>query len=252
MNKPIYGLIGAMIASMALPAISVANTPFKGSVTVPPEITTAVELSNTDINRIVCPGTMNDLIFSQEKGLDGHFSGNNAFVKFKITKKGEELIYSTTPSELFVVCNNVVYTLIATPKEIPAVTVRLAPATGDKLKKNISHFRNLPLEKRALQLIREAYSGEYPSGYKVAAADVKIDVSTDFATTLYRVVDVEGVGLRLKEFQIKPLAEKRLTLDEKMFLTPNISETILAIAMERHNIEPGTTGRVFVVEQKEN
>ena len=31
------------------------------------EIPTAVELSNMDINRIVCPGPMNDLIFSQEK-----------------------------------------------------------------------------------------------------------------------------------------------------------------------------------------
>jgi len=29
------------------------------------EIPTAVKLSNRDINRIVCPGQMNDLIFSQ-------------------------------------------------------------------------------------------------------------------------------------------------------------------------------------------
>ena len=33
---------------------------------IPAEVPTAVELSNTDINRIVCPGPMNDLIFSKE------------------------------------------------------------------------------------------------------------------------------------------------------------------------------------------
>ena len=34
-----------------------------------PEVTTAVDLSSSDINRIVCPGTINDLIFSKEKAL---------------------------------------------------------------------------------------------------------------------------------------------------------------------------------------
>lgn len=55
-----------------------------------PEVTTAVELSSSDINRIVCSGPINDLIFSKEKGLEGHFVGNNAFVKFAITVHGDE------------------------------------------------------------------------------------------------------------------------------------------------------------------
>ena len=45
------------------------------------EVPTMVQLSNKDINRIVCPGPMSDLIFSKEKGITGHFSGNNAFIK---------------------------------------------------------------------------------------------------------------------------------------------------------------------------
>ena len=53
-----------------------------------------------DINRIVCPGPMNDLIFSQEKGMTGHFSGNNGFIKFKIEDSGDDYVYADTQSEL--------------------------------------------------------------------------------------------------------------------------------------------------------
>ncbi len=67
--------------------------------TIPAEIPTAVELSNIDINRIVCPGPMSDLIYSQEKGMTGHFSGNNAFIKFKIEDVGGEYSYADEQSE---------------------------------------------------------------------------------------------------------------------------------------------------------
>ena len=122
---------------------------------ITPEVPTIVELSNHDINRIVCPGQMTDLIFSKEKGLTGHFSGNNAFIKFKIEDSGDEYIYADTPSELFVVCNSAVYTLIVAPMDISSVTVRLSSPKGDTFKKNIVHYKNLPLEKQALQIIRK-------------------------------------------------------------------------------------------------
>ena len=38
---------------------------------IPAEVPTMVELSSREINRIVCPGQMSDLIFSEEKGLTG-------------------------------------------------------------------------------------------------------------------------------------------------------------------------------------
>ena len=85
-----------------------------------------VELSAREINRIVCPGPMTDLIFSEEKGLTGHFSGNNAFVKFTAEEVGGKLKYSKEPSEIHVVCNGSVYTIIGAPAEINAATVRLA------------------------------------------------------------------------------------------------------------------------------
>lgn len=218
---------------------------------IPAEVPTTVELSNTDINRIICPGPMNDLIFSKEKGMTGHFAGKNAFIKFKIEDNGIGYVYADMPSELFVVCNNSVYTLIVTPMEIPSVTLRLASPRGDIFKKNIALYKNLPIEKRALQIIGEAYNGNYPSSYQIAEPDRKIALSTELETTLNQVVDVDGVGLRLKKYLIKSLAKKAITFDEKTFLSPSISSSILAVAVENHTLAPGETTRVFVVEQKE-
>jgi conjugal transfer pilus assembly protein TraK len=237
-----------LLVVCAVPALA-KEPPASGP--IPAEITTAVALSSSDINRIVCPGTVNDLIFSEEKGIEGHFAGNSAFVKFKITKKGDELSYATTPTELYVICNNAVYSLIATPKRIPAVTLRLAPVGTDRLKANIARFQGLAFEKKVLQLVREAYTGQYPESYRLSAVDIPVNLSADLLVRLYRVVDIEGAGFRVKEFSVRAAGkDKGLQLDEKMFLKPDMGEGIAAVAVERHRIGPGESTRVFVVERK--
>lgn len=215
------------------------------------EIPTTVELSNHDINRIVCPGPINDLIFSQEKGLIGHFSGNNGFIKFKIEDTGDEYIYADTESELFVVCNNAVYTLLVIPSDIPSTTLRLASPQGESFKKNIALYKNLPLEKQALQIIREAYNGTYPSSYRVTESSEQINIAPNLTAMLIQAVDVDGVGLCLKKYQIKSMAQSKALVDEKLFLASAISTSILAVAVEDHNLDQGETTRVFVVEKKE-
>jgi len=219
---------------------------------ITPEIPVMVEMSNRDVNRIVCPGQMNDLIFSQEKGLTGHFSGTNAFIKFKIKEQGEEYVYADTPSELFVVCSDAVYTLLVTPRDIPSVTLRLASPQGDSFKENLAHYRNLPLEKQALQIIREAYDGAYPSSYRVSAPDVQLTLSPDLAIQLLQSVEVDGVGLRLKKYRAQSLKQEAVVLDESLFLSPLVSTSILAVAVEEHTLAPGGTTMVYVVEKKES
>ncbi len=218
---------------------------------IPPEIPTAIDLSNHDINRIVCSGKINDLIFSEEKGLTGHFADNNAFVKFKIEQRGGEQIHAVTPSELFLVCENTVYTLIASPKDIPSVTLRLAPAQEKALNTNIQTFKELPLEKRVLQVIREAYNRTYPSGYRIIEVGTPLLVSPEFEIILTQTVSIDGIGLRLKEFVAKSRVEREVRIDEAFFLSPKVSESLLAVAIDSHILQPGESTRTFVVEQKE-
>jgi conjugal transfer pilus assembly protein TraK len=215
------------------------------------EIPAAVELSNMDINRIVCPGPMNDLIFSQEKGMTGHFSGNNAFIKFQIEDSGDEFIYADRQSELFVVCNNAVYTLLVTPSDIPSVTLRLASPIGESFKQNIDHFKKMPLEKQALQIIREAYNGTYPASYRISQSTGTVPLAPGLEAKLIQVVDVDGVGLRLSKYLVKSHAQGPIEVDEKVFLSSSFSESIIAIAVEDHRLHPGQSTEAFVVDQKE-
>jgi conjugal transfer pilus assembly protein TraK len=218
---------------------------------VPPEIPTAIDLSNHDINRIVCPGKINDLIFSEEKGLTGHFSDNNAFVKFKIEQRGSERIHAATPSELFLVCENTVYTMIANPKDMPSVTLRLAAAQEKALSANIQAFKELPLEKRVLQVIREAYNRTYPSGYRIVETGTPLLLSPEFEILLTQTINIDGIGLKLKELTAKSQMEREARIDEAFFLNAKFSDSLLAVAVDSHILQPGESTRIFVVEQKE-
>ncbi|MDD2464716.1 MAG: type-F conjugative transfer system secretin TraK [Desulfobulbus sp.] len=218
---------------------------------VPAEVPTMVELSAREINRIVCSGQMSDLIFSEEKGLTGHFSGNNAFIKFTAEEVGGQLKYSKEPSEIYAVCNGSVYTIIGAPAEINAVTVRLALPKSETVEKNIVRYKNMPLEKQALQLIKEAYDGVFPSSYQVIDKKQPVYLCSDLDLVRQQVVEIEGVGLRLKSFKATSRSARDLELAEKTFLTAAVGNPILAVAIEQHNLKPKQSTRIFVVERKD-
>ncbi|WP_163338748.1 type-F conjugative transfer system secretin TraK [Desulfopila sp. IMCC35008] len=218
---------------------------------VAPDVRTAVEVSNRDVNRFVCPGTMQDMIYSKEKDITGHFSKSDAFIKFKITQVGTEKQYAEEDNELFLVCDGNVYTIITKPTDMPSTTVRLIPPAGDSFKQNVAMFKNMPLEKQALHIIRQAYGDQYPSSYKVTEAEQSAIIRPDLDVLLQQYVDVEGVGLRLKRYDITSSAMSDIRVKETDFLRSNISSSILAITIEDHTLQPGESTRVFVVEKKE-
>lgn len=217
---------------------------------VPPEVPTMVEFSNKEINRVVCSGPISDLIFSKERGLTGHFSGNNAYIKFIIEEVNGKRTYASEPSELYVVCNGATYSVIATPVDKQSATVRLAAPKSEAVERNLSLYKNMPFEKQALKLIKEGYSGIYPASYKVTEnRPAGISLCHDLEVVPKESVDVDGVGLRLKVFQVTQLTDR--DIDEKIFLSSQISDSILAVAVEDHTLKIGDKTRVFVVEGKE-
>lgn len=218
---------------------------------IPPEMPTNVQLSNRDINRIICPGPMSDLIFSEEKGISGHFAGNNAFVKFRAEDTNGVLAYANMASELFVVCNGAVYTLIADPQDIPSVTINLVAPSKEGLQKNIEHYKNMPLEKQVLQVIREAYEATYLPSYKVTKEEIPMPMCGDLSITQTITLDVEGVGLRLMEYRAINTTGNDIEIREKDFLDMDYSEAMIAVAIEDHVLPPQGATRIFVVENRE-
>jgi conjugal transfer pilus assembly protein TraK len=248
------GLILAASAGAAEPEpVPEPDLPFR-NVVVHPETPTVVEMSSTDVNRVTCAEPIQDVVYSAEKGVSVRFLDREAFVKFLVRKKGTETIHATDPTELYVVCGGAVYTLIAQPRRIPPPPIRLAAPKGDAVRENREHLAGLPRELKLVTLIREAYTGELPESYLVRALNRPVALSPDLTVVVRRLVVVEGEGLQVKELHVtakpepKPDGVER-RLAEPLFADPALGpERKAAVAIEKTNLQPGETTRVFVVE----
>ena len=221
-----------------------------------PEITTKVVLSSTDINRVTCSsGPIKDVVYSKEKGLSVKINNTNAFIKFLVTKKRNELIYPTKPVEFYFICgpDAAVYTVIGVPKKIPAQNIQLS-SKKKGIKKNISIFKGIPFEKKVLMITKYAFQDDIPDSFTVKAANDKKDLFRDLNLFLKRTVIAEGEGIELKEYliSIKPgSSRQKMILEEKYFLLPEITENPMGITLEKTILNKGETGRLFIVENQD-
>jgi conjugal transfer pilus assembly protein TraK len=227
-----------------------ATSSVEGAVTLLPEIALTVEMSSSDVNRITCQEEIKDVVFSKEKGIAVRFSGKDAFVKFRTTQKDGKTVYSATPSEIFIICGDSVYTMIAMPRRIPARSVRLSTGKMDNIRKNKSLLGSLPFEKKILSAIRSLYLEEIPESFTVSTPKQRIDLFRDLEFILYRVAVVDGEGFQVKEYRgtLTGSGKEQLELGEKDFLRKDISAQPLAVSLDRLVLRKGDTLRVFVAE----
>ena len=216
-----------------------------------PETTTRVRLSSSDLNRISCQADIREVLTSTEKGLTIKITGKDAFVKFKVAKKGDKLAYAATPTELYAVCGDETFSMIAFPQRIPSQTIRLSSGRNSKIRENRSLYAGLPFEKKVLRVLKEVYTENIPDSYSITNKEKRVTSFREILLTLKRTVDIEGEGLRIKEYEAAPRGETTpFKMNEKMFLRPEVAENPVAIALERHLLRQGDTSRVFVVEQR--
>ena len=215
-----------------------------------PETTTRVRLSSSDLNRISCQAEIRDLLTSTEKGVTIKITGKDAFVKFKVAKKGDKLSYATVPTELYVVCGDEMFSMIAFPQRVPSQTIRLSSGKSSKIRSNRSLYAGLPLEKKVLKLLKELYTENIPDSYSVSHQEQSYASFREILLTLKRTIDIEGEGLRIKEYQASLRGGTPFRMNEKMFLRPEVAENPVAIALERHLLQQGESSRLFVVEQR--
>lgn len=218
---------------------------------VSPEVTTKIRLSSSDVNRISCSTEIRDALTSTEKGVVIKITGKDAFVKFKVTKRPDKMVYSTTPTELYVVCGDETYSMVAVPQRIPSQTIRLSSGKIRKMKDNAALYAGLPFEKMMLKAIQDVYTEQIPDSYTVTGKDQRFDSYRELRLVLKRVVDVEGEGLRIKEYLVSLKdGTKEFRMNEKMFIRTELVENPVAISIERHVLRQGDTTRAFVVEQR--
>jgi len=216
-----------------------------------PEVTTKVRLSNTDVNRLVCPDGIKDVVFSQEKGVKVKITDGNAFLKFQVIKKGEEMIYTEVPSEFYVVCGGDIYSLVGMPQRVPAQTIRLSSGKRQKIQQNLSLFNGMPLEKKILTLIRQTYTDQLPESYEVRVVNRQINLFPALWMSFTREILVEGEGLAVREYRVSlKSGTEPVRLTEQEFLRSELTSQPLAVAVDELLLSEGSHSRVFVVERR--
>ncbi len=261
----------ALLAIMIVPGVIYANESVANGLAdifVVPELTTMIDMSNTDINRLFCYSGPPEVIYSKEKGVKVRYKGKNAFVKFMIKSEHGKLTYSDTPTELHIICGKDVYSIIAVPKKIPSKrTIRLSTGQKEKVARNRAAMKEIPFEKKIMNLIRYSYTDEIPDSFTVRKVGSYEHVFKDISINLVRVVDVDGIGLSLREYKmmINNNDIKELQLKESDFMkyelfcpvalsecndNPKSVKSKIkpaAISLDKHNLKKGEIARLFVV-----
>lgn len=220
-----------------------------GSLTLPPDSMVRVELSSSDVNRIVCEGgEIKDVVYSKEKGLIVKASGSDVYVKFQVFQKENKLVYDEAPSELYITCGESVYSLIAAPVKTPSVTLRLADRKN-KVKEGAAVFKGLVYEEKILKFLKMAYMDDIPDVFSIdvpseeaASPEVRFS-SVDLR--LRRVVKAEGEGLVLKEYRVTP--KEDIEVREIDFMS--LAERPAAVALDSTVMKQGLEYRLFVIDQ---
>ncbi|MBF0121635.1 MAG: type-F conjugative transfer system secretin TraK [Desulfobacterales bacterium] len=229
-------------------------------VKVYPDITTRLDLSTLDINRCTCMdgSPVKDVVRSSEKGITAQVNGNNVFIKFQIQQNQitQDTKYSETPTDLYILCGETIYPIIAIPKKIPAQWVQLM-SNKSKIEKTVSSFKGLSYEEKIVTIMKEAYSNMLSDNYTKQKVEQKFTIhSMNFLEiVLKQIINIDGEGMILKEFfiKVKPDAKSSIAkVTEKNFITPDISQKPLAITLDSLVITKNKPTRLWIIEKNFN
>jgi len=218
---------------------------------VTPEIPVAVRLSARDINRVTCrAGEIKDIVYSKEKGMTVSFSGRDAFIKYKYIKRGNKTIFPSV-TEMFILCGDSTYNLIAVPELIPSKTIHLSGGEGEKIRKNKNYFSGMSSEKKIMTLIKALYTDDLQEGFTVEKSPFN-DVSPyeELFIAPARTVSAPGEGIRVSEYTIRIRENSKrqeIELDERDFIS--MSANPIALAIDKLKIRKGDIARMFICEQ---
>lgn len=222
-------------------------------VTVLPETSTVVMMNNSDVNRIVCPVDIKDVVSLKEKGVSVKVTGRDAFVNFKFIKKGEKTLFATEPTEMYVVCGQDTYNLILMPKSnVAPQTIRLSSGIEKKIKNNNDLLGSLPFEKKVMRVVKDVYTDQLADSYSVTDIRKQVGNWQEITVIHKRNVEIDGEGLRVREYEANlKQGQVPFKLSEKIFTKKTFADNPVAVSLEKHIIRPGETVRIFVVEQRQ-
>lgn len=246
-NKFFISAISACIISTSINATEL----------VKPELTTKVDVSSTDVNRIKCgDGIISGVHYSQDKNIVVEVKDSNAYIKFMALKEGDDVTYSERASEMFVTCGGDVYELILLPTISNAKTIYLSNPIKNQIKANIEKFGSLPLEDNIVSLSLALMTEDDSVLQQFSVKEIKPSqqewFNFDKTTKVGRTEEftVDGLGVKVSKYNIVSTVERRFNPTE--FLDTRISENIMGLTLDPEVVRPKEVATLIVVEKDVN
>lgn len=219
-----------------------------------PEVSTKIEVSSTDVNRIKCgDGNITGIHYSQDKNVIVDIKEENAFIKFMALKQGEQYTYSERATEFFVTCGGEVYELIFIPKISNPKTVYLSNPIKNRIQSNIDEYNQLPLEEQVVNFSLALLTNDDKVLQKFDVKENKLSEQNwfefDKTTNIgkKRSFSVDGLGLKVSEYIV--ISDVNRRFNPKEFLDSRISENVLGLTLDPEIAYKGDPIKLIVVEK---
>lgn len=238
MQAKFWGFVLLALASASSSALTVA-----------PETPTEVQISNKDVNRLVCPAPISGIVASEERGMISNIDGKNAYIKFLVRQEGDLASYAKEETTIFVSADGETYTLRLKPSDIPAQTIFLANPLN-KQKANNTLYGGMPLEERITDLTLRAIKDDIPESFTVATTPLSkrrwlSGVAPGVRVAKVRDITPEGSGIRLSEFVVQAI--ERVQLHEKLFINQLLAKDVIGITLGKLHVPRGTKTQLYLV-----
>ena len=212
------------------------------------EALTPVEISMTDLTRIVCSSEISRVVYSKEKGVEIKTEGKEAYIKnqpFERTDPatGKTVIkYDKKPKELYVLCGDRTFSLLLVPRDIPTNTIYLK--TTKAAKEEARKFEQASdYENMIFKLVTAVYRENIPDGYRIE--EINHNIKDFKEADLIHRRNYNGYALQVREYFL--YARTSLQVDETTILdTIKVAGPVAVVIVDSLLDEKQQT-RIFVV-----
>ncbi len=189
-----------------------------------------MKVSNQDLNRIAVPSRILKVYTS--KSIEVKVEGTEAYIKVPQTVTG--------PIELYLLTEQETFTLMLVPVPIPAETVIIK--AGVQIHPGLESEAYI---REIKSLLRAVANGEAPPGYDVSLVENGKEECPVKECSLVAVRRYTGRRFIVEEYQLANSTKEPRTYREEFFAHAGTR----AVAIERHQVDPGGGTRLLLVEE---
>ena len=233
-----------------IPAIKLAIKPV--IIHVKKGITRIVELSLTQINRIITNSYIKSVKTNKTGNLSVLLQGRNAFVEWTplLEKQGNvsNIKYDKSINSVIFDTNKGIFTLVLIPKHIPAQTVYIKQGYGENRTRGKKFYR---ISKKGIGnflsgIYKNVYNGVAPRGFALKKKHILYNAE-DGRIKVLLVKVYKGVSLEVFEFHIFNEMNKKISLSNKNFI--GLINSPLSVSLSHEHLLPDTFTRLFIVKR---